>query len=116
MLDLVKYSFDLYVLLKKIFNFVNSGEFTDEIIYITKDKLMKKLNDLLEMFNDSNNDIKKDKFIIPAIFNLLRRINFKTKSAAREKNKRNVSLSSENIPNVGLELNDKVKNVNYYLS
>lgn len=113
MLDLVKYSYDLFVLLKKIFNFVNSGEFTDEIIFLTKEKLLKKFNELYEIFTESKNDVKKDKFLIPAIFNLLRKIFFKTKSAGREKNKKRVI--SENFNKVGFELYEKVKNVKIIL-
>ena len=102
MMDLVKYSYDLYVLLKKIFNFVNSGEFTEVIIFFTKEKILKKVNDLLEMFSENTNDIKKDRFIIPAIFNLLRKIIFKTRSVGRSKKR------IENY-SIGLDDNEKVK-------
>ena len=102
MMDLVKYSYDLYVLLKKIFNFVNSGEFTEDIIFFTKEKILKKVNDLLEMFSENTNDIKKDRFIIPAIFNLLRKIIFKPRSVGRSKKR------IENY-SIGLDDNEKVK-------
>ena len=102
MMDLVKYSYDLYVLLKKIFNFVNSGEFTEVIIFFTKEKILKKVNDLLEMFSENTNDIKKDRFIIPAIFNLLRKIIFKPRSVGRSKKR------IENY-SIGLDDNEKVK-------
>ena len=109
MLDLVKYSYDLFVLLKKISNFINSNEFTDEIIYLTKEKLLKKIIDIQELFFDGKNEISMDKFIIPAIFNLLRKIFFKTKSAGKDKCKIR-RTNSEKIIKSNCDF-DKIKNV-----
>ena len=78
MIDQVKYSYDLYIILKRI------PTIFDTEISLLIEKIEKKLKDFInlqEMIYETNND----KFLIPLIFNILKKLCFKSKEKKTRK-------------------------------
>lgn len=78
MIDHVKYSYDLYIILKRI------PTIFDTEISLLIEKIEKKLKDFInlqEMIYETNND----KFLIPLIFNILKKLCFKSKEKKTRK-------------------------------
>ena len=74
----VKYSYDLYIILKRI------PTIFDTEISLLIEKIEKKLKDFInlqEMIYETNND----KFLIPLIFNILKKLCFKSKEKKTRK-------------------------------